>query len=152
MGDWQMDQWSVFIQDKWVLIIVAIVVLFLVLKIVKTFVKWIVVLAIIAAVLYYGSTYAGDLSGNLNGLKTTLGNAVADEAKQQITSAIVGEGKDADYVKHPDGSFTIHTKNIKLDGKPGSNEAEVSFMGKSYKVSINKTIQKFIDEAKQTSR
>jgi hypothetical protein len=140
-----MDQWSAFIQDKWILIIVAIVVLFLVMKIVKTFVKWIVVLAIIAAVVYYGSTYAG----NLSGLKSTLGNVVADEVKQQITSVIVGEGKDADYVKHADGSYTIHTNNLKLDVKPGSNEAEVSFMGKSYKVPINKAIQKFIDEAKQ---
>lgn len=140
-----MDQWSAFVQDKWMLIIVAIVVLFLVMKLVKTFVKWILVLAVIAAVLYYGSTYVGELSG----LKTTLGNAVATEAKQQITSAIVGEGKDADYVKHSDGSFTIHTKNIKLDGKPGSDDAEVSFLGQTYKVSINKTIQKFIDEAKQ---
>jgi hypothetical protein len=140
-----MDQWSAFVQDKWILIIVAIVVLFLVMKLVKTFVKWILVLAVIGAVLYYGSTYAGELSN----LKTTLGTAVANEAKQQITNAIVGEGKDADYVKHSDGSFTIHTKNIKLDGKPGSDEAEVSFLGQSYKVSINKTIQKFIDEAKQ---
>lgn len=140
-----MDQWSAFVQDKWMLIIVAIVVLFLVMKLVKTFVKWILVLAVIAAVLYYGSTYVGELSG----LKTTLGNAVATEAKQQITSAIVGEGKDADYVKHSDGSYTIHTKNIKLDGKPGSDDAEVSFLGQTYKVSINKTIQKFIDEAKQ---
>jgi hypothetical protein len=140
-----MDQWSAFVQDKWLLIIVAIVVLFLVMKLVKTFVKWIIVLAVIALVLYYGSTYAGGLSG----LKTTLGNAVADEAKQQITNAIVGEGKDADYVKHADGSFTIHTKNIKLDVKSGSKEAEVTFLGQSYKVSIDKTIQKFIDEAKQ---
>jgi hypothetical protein len=139
-----MNQWAAFVQDKWLLIIIAIVVLFLVMKIMKTFVKWILVLAVIAAVVYYGSTYADKLTG----LKTTLGNAVADEAKQQLTNAIVGEGKDADYIKHADGSYTIHTKNIKLDGKPGSDQAEVSFMGQSYKVSINKTIQKFIDEAK----
>jgi hypothetical protein len=139
-----MNQWASFVQDKWLLIIIAIVVLFLVMKLVKTFVKWILVLAVIAAVLYYGSTYAGKLSG----LKTTLGNAVADEAKQQLTNVIVGEGKDADYIKHADGTYTIHTKNIKLDGKPGSDQAEISFMGQSYKVSINKTIQKFIDEAK----
>jgi hypothetical protein len=139
-----MNQWAAFVQDKWLLIIIAIVVLFLVMKIMKTFVKWILVLAVIAAVVYYGSTYADKLTG----LKTTLGNAVADEAKQQLTNAIVGEGKDADYIKHADGSYTIHTKNIKLDGKPGSDQAEVSFMGQSYKVTINKTIQKFIDEAK----
>src|SRR4051812_15512939 len=110
---WIMDSWTAFVQDKWILIVIAIIVLFLVMKVVKTFVKWIVVLAIIAFILYYGSTYAGGLSG----LKSTLGNAVASEAKQQITKAIVGEGKDADYVKHSDGSYTIHTKNIKLDGK-----------------------------------
>jgi hypothetical protein len=140
-----MDQWTTFIQDKWLLIIVAIVVLFLVMKLVKTFVKWVVVLAIIAALIYYGSTYAGGLSG----LKTTLGTAVADGVTKEIASAIVGEGKNADYVKHSDGTYTVHTKNIQLSGKPGSNDAEVSFMGQSYKVPINKTIQKFIDEAKQ---
>lgn len=141
-----MDQWSAFVQDKWLLIIVAIVVLFLVMKLVKTFVKWILILAVIAAVLYYGSTYAG----NLSSLKTTLGNVVANEAKQQITNAIVGEGKDADYVKHADGSFTIHTKNIKLDVKAGSKEAEITILDHPvYKVAIDKTIQKFIDEAKK---
>jgi hypothetical protein len=161
MGDWQMDQWSAFIQDKWLLIIVAIVVLFLVMKLVKTFVKWILVLAVIAAVLYYGSTYAGNLDGlktsiskaveegNLSDLRTSLGKAAADEAKQQFTSIIAGEGKNADYIKHDDGSFTVHTNNLNLDVKPGSDVAEVSFFGQSYKVSINKTIQKFIDEAKQ---
>jgi hypothetical protein len=140
-----MDSWTAFVQDKWILIVIAIIVLFLVMKVVKTFVKWILILAVIAFIIYYGSTYAG----NLSGLKTTLGNAVASEAKQQLTKAIAGEAKDADYVKHSDGSYTIHTKNIQLDGKPGVDEVEVSFMGKSYKVSINKTIQKFIDEAKQ---
>jgi hypothetical protein len=141
-----MDQWSAFVQDKWILIIIAIVILFLVMKLVKTFVKWILVLAVIAAVVYYGSNYAGELSG----LKTTLGTAVANETKQQLTNLIVGEGKDADYVKHSDGSFTVHTKSITLDVKSGSKEAEITFLDHPvYKVPIDKTIQKFIDEAKQ---
>jgi hypothetical protein len=140
-----MDKWVVFLQDKWLLVIIAIVVLFLVMKLVKTFVKWILVLAVVAFVLYYGSNYVGDLGD----LKTTVGNAVAGEAKQQLTNAIVGEGKDAKYTKNADGSYTINTKNIKLDGKPGADEVKVTFLGQSYTVSINKTIQKFIDQAKQ---
>jgi hypothetical protein len=114
-------------------------------KLVKTFLKWVIVLAVIAFGLYYGSNYAGKLGD----LKTTLGNAVVGEAKQQLTNAIVGEGKDAEYKKNADGSYTVSTKNIKLEGKPGSDEAKVTFLGQSYKVSINKTIQKFIDDAKQ---
>jgi hypothetical protein len=140
-----MDNWVVFLQDKWLLVIIAIVVLFLVMKLVKTFVKWIFVLAVVAFLLYYGSSY----TGKLGDLKTTVGNAVAVEAKQQLTNAIVGEGKDAKYTKNADGSYTISTKNIKLDGKPGSDEVKVSYQGISYTVSINKTIQKFIDQAKQ---
>jgi hypothetical protein len=140
-----MDQWIAFLQDKWMIVIIAIVVLFLVMKLVKTFLKWVIVLAVIAGVLYYGSNYAGKLGE----LKTALGNAAAGEIKQQMTNVIIGEGKDADYKKNADGSFTVSTKNIKLEGKPGSDEAEVIFLGQSYKVSINKTIQKFIDEAKQ---
>jgi hypothetical protein len=140
-----MDQWVVFLQDKWMLVIGAIVVLFLVMKLVKTFVKWVIVLAVIAFGLYYGSNYAGKLGD----LKTTVGNVVVGEAKQQLTNAIVGEGKNAEYKKNADGSFTVSTKNIKLEGKPGSDEAKVTFLGQSYQVSINKTIQKFIDEAQQ---
>jgi hypothetical protein len=140
-----MDKWIVFLQDKWLIVIIAIVVLFLVMKVVKTFVKWIIVLAVVGFVLYYGSNYAGKLGD----LKTTVGNVVAGEAKQQLTNAIVGEGKAAQYKKNADGSFTISTKNIKLEGKPGSDEAKVTFLGQSYTVSINKTIQKFIDQAKQ---
>jgi hypothetical protein len=142
-----MDQWIAFLQDKWMLVIIAIVVLFLVMKLVKTFIKWVIVLAIIAGVLYFGSNY--DYASKLGELKSTLGNVVAGEAKQQMTNAIVGEGKDAEYKKNSDGSYTVTTKNIKLEGKPGSDEAKVTFLGQSYKVSINKTIQKFIDEAKQ---
>jgi hypothetical protein len=140
-----MDKWIVFLQDKWLIVIIAIVVLFLVMKLVKTFVKWILVLAVVAFVLYYGSNYVGGLGD----LKTTVGNAVAGEAKQQLTNAIVGEGKDAKYTKNADGTYTVSTKNIKLEGKPGSDEAKVTFLGQSYTVSINKTIQKFIDQAKQ---
>jgi hypothetical protein len=140
-----MDQWSSFLQDKWLLIIIAIVVLFLVLKLVKTFVKWVIVLAVIGCIVYYGSHYAGSLGD----LKTTVGNAVATEAKQQLTKAITGEAKDAKYVKNADGTYTVFTKNISLVGKPGDDLVKVTFMGQSYSVSINSTLQKFIDDAKQ---
>jgi hypothetical protein len=140
-----MDQWLLFLQDKWLLIIIAVVILFLVLKLVKTFVKWVIVLAVIGFIVYYGSNYAGGLGE----LKTTLGNAVATEAKQQLTKAITGEAKDAKYVKNADGTYTVSTKNISLVGKPGDNQVKVTFMGQSYTVSINSTLQKFIDDAKQ---
>jgi hypothetical protein len=140
-----MDQWSSFIQDKWLLIIIAIVVMFLVLKLVKTFVKWVIVLAVVGIIVYYGSNYAVGLGE----LKTTLGNAVASEAKQQLTKAIAGEAKDAKYVKNADGTYTVSTKNITLVGKPGEDQVKVTFMGQSYSVSINSTLQKFIDDAKQ---
>jgi hypothetical protein len=140
-----MDQWSAFLQDKWILIVAALVVLFLVMKLVKTFVKWVIVLVVIAFIAYYGSTYAGKIGE----LKTTLGSALAGEAKQQFTNAIAGEAKDAKYTPNADGSYTISTKNITLQGKPGSNDAHITIMGQSYDVKISAAIQKFIDQVKQ---
>jgi hypothetical protein len=49
-----MDHWIQFVQDKWVIVLVALVLLFIVMRIVKTVVKWVLILAILGGTLYYG--------------------------------------------------------------------------------------------------
>lgn len=53
-----MDQFWLFIQDRWLFMILAIIGIFFAMKILKTLIKWVVILAIVAAIIiYYGANY-----------------------------------------------------------------------------------------------
>lgn len=52
-----MEQFIDFIQDRWVLILVAFIGIFIVVKIVKSMIKWLLIIAIVAALIIYGSNY-----------------------------------------------------------------------------------------------
>lgn len=144
-----MDQWSSFLQERWFVLVIALVVLILVVKLVKTVVKWILALALIAAVIYYGVQYTDDLK-NLNALEA-IGSTVAASAKEQAMKAVANEAKDAKYVKNSDGSYTVTSKNIRVDGTPGVNEVKVTFLGQTFTVKADEIVQKYIDQAKQNS-
>ena len=141
-----MGNWSAFLQDKWILIVVAIVILYLVMKLVKTFVKWVIVLVVVGLILFYGSNYTDKIS--MGNLKTTIGNAALGEAKQELTKAIAGDAKDAKYSQNTDGTFTVATPRLKLNGKTDSTDIKVVFMGQTFPISIDSQLQKFIDQAK----
>lgn len=140
-----MEQFSLFLQNQWYIAVIALIVLFLVVKLVKTVVKWAVVILIIAAVFIYGNQYGGKLLE----IKDTFGTAVANEVKDQALKVIAGEAKEAVYKKNSDGTFTIQSKSVQLEGKPGSNDVKVTFMGQSFHLKADEVIQKFIDQAKQ---
>jgi len=141
-----MNNWSSFVQDKWVLIVVAIVILFLVMKVVKTFIKWVIVLVIIGFILYYGSHYTDKLS--LGNIKAAIGNTVLDKAKQELASMIAGDVKNAKYSQNADGSFTVKTSQLSLSGQPDSAKLNVKFMGQTFPIQTDSQLQKFIDQAK----
>ncbi|WP_409342185.1 hypothetical protein [Paenibacillus sp. MBLB4367] len=138
-----MDQLSAFLQDRWIVVVLAVVVLFLVVKLVKTVIKWVLVLAIVAAVIVYGASYKDKLLE----VTDSIGAAVTTEIKDQALKAVTNEAKDATYKKNDDGSYTVSTKSLRIDAKPGSKEAKVTFMGQSFTLNIDETLQKVIDQA-----
>lgn len=142
-----MEAWTSFLQERWYIILIAIVVLWLVIKTVKTVVKWVIVLALLFGLVYYGSNYVGKIS--LEELKTNVTHKVTSEMKEQALKAIVGEAKEAKYMQNPDGSYTVSTPRIKLDAKPGANEAIVTFLGQKFTLPIDSTLQNFVEQAKR---
>lgn len=139
-----MDFLVPFLQERWFIIVAAIVVLFLVIKIVKTVVKWVIVLAVIAGLFYYGANYKDQLMD--------MGTAVTAEAKNQAIKAISGEMKDAQYKQNPDGTFTVTTKSLKLDGNPGSNEVKVTFMNQTFTMKMDDVVNALIEQAKKNTK
>ncbi|RAV20319.1 hypothetical protein [Paenibacillus contaminans] len=140
-----MDQLTAFLQDRWLVVVIAVVVLFLIVKLVKTVIKWVLVLAILAVVIVYGATYKDKLLE----VTDTIGTAVTNEIKDQALKAVTNEAKDATYKKNDDGSYTVSTKSIRIDATPGSNDAKITFMGQTFNLKIDEALQKVIDQAKQ---
>lgn len=136
------DTWVKFFQDKWLFLVIALVVLLLVVRVVKTVVKWLIVVVILAGVVIYSGYSLDDLK--------SITTRVADSAKQEAISAMAGEAKDATFTNNGDGTFTVKTKNLQLDGKAGEKTVKVSFRGTSLGTwDIDPAIQSLIDQAKK---
>jgi len=115
------DAWLTFLQDNWIVIAVAIVAILLVMKLVKTVLKWVLVAAIVIGIATYGGFSIDDIK--------EAGAKVTDEAKDQAIKAMAGEANEATYTANDDGSYTIKTKNLELNGVPNSGEVSVKFRG-----------------------
>ncbi len=153
--DW--DTWTTFLQENWLVLAIALLVLFIIIRIVKTVVKWaLVAIIVIGIVLYSGYTLddvkelgSKVMDTGLDELKE-LGTKVADSVKKEAVNAMVNGAKEATYTVNKDGSYTVKTAIVELNGAVGSNEVSLSLRGAPIgKVKIDDTIRTFIDQAKQ---
>ncbi|MBP1992038.1 hypothetical protein [Paenibacillus eucommiae] len=142
-----MDQWITFAQDRWYFIAVAIIVLFIVIGVVKTLVKWVLVVIIIGVIVVYGANY----KDKLQSIGTTIVTKATEEAKDGAAKALASEAKDAKYTVDKDGAFVITTKNLKVEGKVGSNDVEVTFLGATFTMQADGVVSTFIEQAKKNS-
>jgi hypothetical protein len=139
---YDLDTWTAFFKEHWLVLVIALIVLFIIVRIVKTVLKWAIVAVIVIGLVVYSGYSMDDLK--------QIGTKVADTVKQETINAMVGEAKDATFVTNADGTFTVKTKNVELTGKPGENEVAVSFRGTQLgKWELDSTIQALIDQAKK---
>lgn len=141
-----MDQLITFLQDRWLVVVIALVVLFVVIKIVKTLVKWIIVAAILVGLFYYGATYTDELKDLGQNVATVAKEAVG-ELKEKAVQGLAG--KDAIYKDNGDGTYTITSGSIKLDGKTGADKVKITVAGVSAEFSLDETLKKVIETAKK---
>jgi hypothetical protein len=52
-----MEQLLDFIQDRWLIIVVALIGIVIIVKLVRSVIKWLIIIAIVAALIIYGSNY-----------------------------------------------------------------------------------------------
>lgn len=137
-----MDQLLTFLQDRWLVVLIALVVLFVVIKIVKTVVKWVLVLAIVAGLIYYGSTYTEQLKDIGENVAATAKEAVND-LKEKAVQGLAG--KDAKYKDNGDGTYTVTASGIRLDGKTGSDKVKITIAGVSAEFTLDDVLKKAVD-------
>lgn len=141
--------WTEFLQENWLVIVVALVILFLVLNFVKTLVKWALVLVIAAFIIIYSGITLKDIGDAV----TTVKDQAVSISQSEALNMMKNEAKEAKFTKNADGSFTIKTPNLEVNGTPGSNKVKVMFRGVSLgEWSVNSTLETFIQEAKQNSQ
>lgn len=130
-----------FAQDNLVFIIIAIIALLLVISLVKTVIKWVIVAVVVIGILVYGYNY------DVDSLKD-LGEKVLNYTKEEAIQLLLGDLQSAQYEQNQDGTFTISSKNVKLEGKIGSNDAKITVAGKSFDIKIDQAIQEYIEKVK----
>lgn len=143
-----MEQLTVFLQDRWLVVVAAVIVLFIVIKIVKTVLKWVIVLAVIAGLIYYGSTYSDKFKDFGENVAATAIGAVND-LKEKAVQGLAG--KDAAYKDNGDGTYTITSGSIRLDGKTGSDKVRITIAGVSAEFSLDDTLKRAIEAARTNS-
>jgi hypothetical protein len=141
-----LDQLITFVQDRWVVVLVAVVALIVVVKIVKTVLKWVIVLAIVAGLIYYGVSYTDQLKKIGENVQSGA-METAGRIKEEALKTLVG--KDVSYKTNPDGSFVVEGKSVRLEGKPGSDKVKLTVSGVSVEVSIDDAIRNVIEAAKK---
>jgi outer membrane murein-binding lipoprotein Lpp len=142
-----MDQWIQFAEDRWYLIVAALVVLFIVTRIVKTVVKWVIILAVLAVLVVYGANY----KDKLQSIGASVTDTISSEVKDGALKALASEAKEAKFEANADGSFTVTTKSLKIEGKPGENDVTVTFLGQTFHLKADAAVKAFIEQAKANS-
>lgn len=143
-----MDQWISFAQDRWFLIVAAVIVLFIVIGVVKTLIKWLLVIVIIGALVLYGANY----KDKLQNIGASVVSKAGTEMKDGVAKALASEAKEAQYKANADGTFTITTKSLKVEGKVGSNDVKVTFLNTSFTMKADGVLNAFIEQAKTNSK
>jgi outer membrane murein-binding lipoprotein Lpp len=136
--------WTDFLQQNWLVIVIALVVLFIVLNLVKTMVKWVLAIVIVAGLLIY----SGISLDRIGEVVTTVKDETVDTLKSEAMNMMLKEAKDAKFTKNTDGTYVVTTPNMSLKGETGTETVDVTFKGVPVgEWKINDTIITFIETA-----
>jgi hypothetical protein len=147
--------WIQFLQDHWIVVVIAIVAIFVIMKLVKTVFKWVLVAAIIIGIVSYGGYSIDDLGKIGNKVSDELGvigEKVSTEVKDQVIKTMAGEASEATYVNNKDGSYSIKTTNLELTGIPNSGEVTIKFHGASLgNWKMEGAVRDFVEQARASA-
>lgn len=146
-----MEQLQAFVQEQWLLIAVAAVAFILVVKLVKTAIKWAIVLVILLAVVVYGANYKDTLTTIKDAVIENAGTAITDTVKDQAAKAIRNEAKEAVYTDNGDGSFTIKSKTIQVEGRTDSDTVKITIAGQSFNMKLVDAVKMYVEAAQNNS-
>ncbi len=138
-----MESLLAFVQERWLIILLAVVAAIVIINVLKTVFKWLIAAVIILALVYYGLQYSEELREVSQMIKEFTVNEWNEMMERETESAV--------YEQRPDGSFVITSKNIKLEGSDDSESVVITIRGASITVTKNEIIKAYIEQAKQNA-
>lgn len=140
------EVWSQFIRENWLVIVIALVLLFAVVNLVKTVLKWAIVIVIVVGLIIYSGVTMDEIGNAVNKVTDGTVNTLKNEAQE----VMLKEAKEAKYTSNGDGTFTITTPNVEVNGAAGEDKVDVTFRGVSLgKWSVTDAMKTFIEEARK---
>lgn len=130
-----------FLQDRWYVVAIAAVLLLIVLNVVKTMVKWVLVVAIVAGLFWYGGSYIEQIK--------EVGGDIANSLKDEAIKRMVGDK--AEYKDNGDGSYTVTSAGVAINGKKGSDEVKITYLGQTFTISLEGAVKTIIEQARKNS-
>ncbi|MFD0675104.1 hypothetical protein [Cohnella sp. GCM10027633] len=146
------EYWSQFLQDNWMIAAVVILAIIVVVKLVKTVMKWVLVAAIVIGFAVYGGYSIDDLK-EVGSKVSEMGDKVTDELKDQAIKTMAGEAAEAKYVDNADGSYSITTSNLELNGVPNTGKVSVKLRGVSLgNWDMEGQVREFVTQSRQAAK
>ncbi|GGO02440.1 hypothetical protein [Saccharibacillus kuerlensis] len=121
------EVWIEFVRQNWLILLIAFVAILLVINIVKTILKWAIAIVIVVALIVYSGVSLDQIQNTVTGVKDEAVAKLQDEALRMLKS----EASEATFNRGNDGSFTVETPSLKLEGKPNATSVDVTYRGVS---------------------
>ncbi|MCM3129783.1 MULTISPECIES: hypothetical protein [unclassified Paenibacillus] len=138
------EVWKEFISQNWLVIVIALILLFVVINVLRTVLKWVIVVVIVAALIIYSGVSFEQIKTVVSDVGTSTMDTLGTEAAELMQK----EAEKAEYVVNPDGTFTITSPNVEVNGKQGEDKVKVSVRGISLgEWSVNDTVKLFMETA-----
>lgn len=138
------EVWKEFISQNWLVIVIALILLFVVINVLRTVLKWVIVVVIVAALIIYSGVSFEQIKTVVSDVGTSTMDTLGTEAAELMQK----EAEKAEYVVNPDGTFTITSPNVEVNGKQGEDKVKVSVRGISLgEWSVNDTVELFMETA-----
>lgn len=121
------EVWLEFVRQNWLILLIALVAVLLVINVVKTMLKWAIAIVIVVALVVYSGVSIDQIQNTVTGVKDEAVAKLQSEALKMLKD----ESAQATFKKAADGSFTVQTPSLKLEGKPNAKTVEVTYRGVS---------------------
>jgi len=123
-----------FIKDYWVIIAIVLVVIFILNFLVNTLIKLVLFALFVGVILVVGFHYQPDEVINLGKHATS---AALQQFHATLEPILEEELSQAKTTFHPDGTYEMKTKNLRITGKKGSDEAVVYVKNQTFHVKLS---------------
>ena len=138
--DFSWDNMLAFIEEQWWMILIAAIALLVVIRIVKAVIKWVIVIAVIVGLFLYGMNYES--------FRDAV-DSVSEYSMDAAFEAVTGEAENAEYTLNDDGTYTVESQSIRLEGSLDSEQVSVYFHGiKISDIKVTEAIKTYIDTAR----